>query len=269
MSEPDAYEPPPDVDDERPSSGGYLTFKELRWVGAALIVLILALLPIYRLWKSQAEQHICAQNLAYMFDAIGQYAVDHEDRLPPAYDTAEGIQPALDVRRRPSTWATKIDRYMDKRGNFECPTADPAENVRAQSADKVERSLVMSYGMYTAMALAQQALVARPAGTVLIAETANRGAGKTYDPHPFGSLAPDGFIIGWDTGNEGWTPETRTVTRLAFPGSSDGLFSAKGSSRHGKGIHFLFADGHLETLSPPAALVEHLPPRLTGLWADR
>lgn len=259
--------------DERPRGQEYLSRRDVRALLIVAVVLAGLLAPIYIYLKADSEAHQCAGNFKAMFDALGTYAELYDDRYPPIYATSSGDAPMLDAQGRPFTWSSLLFDAMNPRRNFRCPTATDAENVVAQHPGGSQLDLPTSYGMYVAMAARQRSLIANPSQTALVAETANRGASDTFDPVPLldssGRPAPDGFLIGYDDDNFRFSPATRRVTRLAFPGTGSGRFDPAGKSRHREGIHALLADGQLAVIKPPAAEVEHLSPNLVGLWSTR
>src|SRR5205823_1016980 len=101
-----------------------------------------------------------------------------------------------------------------------------------------------------------------------IADSSSQGANNTYDPLPFrdpsGRPVPDGIVIGFDDTNFTTGDSTRALyqraknaTRLAFPGTSKGVFEDLGACRHDDGIHMLMVDGHLKRFRPPSAIIHH------------
>lgn len=242
-----------------------------------MVAIVLALVPIYMVFKRQSEKHLCQQNMVSISKAIQLYAASWSDRLPPAYSTiAEGdTTPALDQDGRPYTWVSLVQPGMSPRASFRCPSASEGELVNNQHSDSRRKSLPSAYGMYVSMAMRQLSLITSINQSVLISETSNFGAEETFDPMPFvdpgGSAVPvDGFLIGYDDSNLRHTAKTQYVTRLAYRNSAKGVFSSKTNDpRHANGIHFLFVDGHVETLGPSTARVARIGDELSGLWSTR
>ncbi|MBV6459495.1 MAG: hypothetical protein HONBIEJF_02643 [Fimbriimonadaceae bacterium] len=241
-----------------------------------MAVLVLALIPIYMVFKRQSEKHLCQQNMVSISKAIQLYAASWSDRLPPIYSTiAEGdTTPTLDENGRPYTWVSLVQPGMSPRASFRCPSATDAELVRNQHSDSRSKSLSSAYGMYVSMATRQLSLIPSINQSVLISETSNFGAESSYDPMPFvdpgGNAVPvDGFLIGYDDSNLRHTMKTQFVTRLAYRNSAKGVFSKANDSRHPNGIHYLFVDGHVETLGPSTARVARIGDELSGIWSTR
>jgi prepilin-type processing-associated H-X9-DG protein len=66
--------------------------------------------------------------------------------------------------------------------------------------------------------------------------------------------------------------ESRFATRLAFYDTASGTFKPDGRGRHDGGIHILFADSHIETLSPKVAEIRRMAgpgSDIMGAWAIR
>lgn len=257
----------PDEPEGSSRASEYITPKDLRRLGLALIPIALLLIPVYLTLRENANRHVCSGNFKAMYDAMAIYASLYDDRFPPAFAESAPGKPLLDDRGRPFTWASLVFDSMSRRYGFRCPSAKSEENAVAQHPTVSAETLVTSYGLYVALSARPKSFIDRPSQTALIAETANKGARGTLNPHPLDG--PDGFLIGYDTGNDEPTPQTKYVTRLAFYDSAGGKFALGGGGRHGGRIHVLYADGQLGLITPPAARVEHLPPNLAGLWSTR
>lgn len=279
-------EPPQNSPQEESVEGGhgsaYLTRKDLRAIAIVLAALFVLMTPIYIVLKRQAQKAECAMNCKSIQGALLLYMEVWDNQFPPAYASGPKGEVQL-FEGKPFTWASTINEYMSKRAKFRCPAASEEELVIAAHPYESDKLVPMSYGMYLPRSTAALSSISDPARSVLIAETANRGARATYDPHPLlgldGRPAPyDGFVVGWDTGNEiNWYNSTlssdmpKAVTRLAFYNTDDGDFQGRGPARHDGGIHVLFVDGHIETVPPTAAAVRYLDVGgdLSGLWSTR
>ncbi len=266
---PEGFEP--DDIESGPGKSGYMTRKDLRVIAVGLLLILLAMTPIYIGCKRQAELHLCTSNFGAISKAINQYAASWDDRFPPAYAIESGEIPLVDRKGRPSTWATLITQYMNRRSSFQCPSAQESELVIAQHWSEGKTDVPMSYGMYAPFGGFQTTQVYLPERSALISETSNQGARETFDPHPFsagGQQRPDGFLIAWDNGNLTFDKSTEFVTRLSFYGTASGSFKKLGAARHDGGINMLFCDGHVELIGPEEARVKHLGPDLTGMWSN-
>lgn len=263
---------PYDPDEPEPSQrSAYLTRKDLKRLGIGLVILIPILIAAYRALLGQSELHRCALNFNAIHAAIGIYEVDWNDRFPPAaVSKPDGVPFVFDGK--PVTWGTQLRRYMPPRASLSCPSADPSEVMQAQDPVSSAKSVPMSYGIYAAMAAYPSALVTNPSGTIVISETSNFGAKKTYNPFPFedgGQRLPfDAYLIGYDNSNTVPSATTRAVTRLAFYETANGVFTPDTRARHGDRIHALFADGHLGFIRAPDAIVRFRGETPVGLWAD-
>lgn len=262
----------PDAADDRPARSTHITPREVKILGAVLILFAILAWPIYIALKEDSEKYQCGRNFGDMFKATGLYMADWSDRYPPAYATAPGEReaPLLDASNRPFTWGSLIQRYARRPDTLLCPSAAREEAVRAQDPSTSARDLVMTYGLYVGVAGQPQAILKNPSTTVVISETADRGAGETFDPSPLrgvdGNPAPDGFLIGYSNGNLEPDDSTFAVTRLAYRRSKSGRFTADLPARHRQVNHYLFADGSIALLNAEAARVKMLGADLTGYW---
>jgi len=246
--------------DEKPKSA-YLSRSELRFFVLFAVIAFVALIPAYYVLKAKAEQYECHVNLEQIGKAMELYAERNDDRLPPAYVTADnpgsGLAPMLDDKGRPFTWAGLIKDEMNARATFVCPAASEDEIVDTQYDQKTD--IPMSYGMFAPYSAYPENTIDNPAATVLVGETSNFGSQDTCDPVPFvdasgAVIRSDGFLIGFDKSNFDGA-HANYVTRLAYYDSKGGVFKKKGGARHEGGIYLLFADGHTEFLNPLAAQV--------------
>jgi hypothetical protein len=257
-------------EDERPTRSSYLSVRDLRQLGIILFFFFLLMIPIYDHMKRQSEQSRCNHNIKEIGSALNQYAGLQDDRFPPIYVTGQGHEPDLDAQGRASTFATLLAPYMS-RATFQCPSAKTEEAVRTEDPASIELTMLTTYGMFAPYSAYPRYLITNPNQVVLLAETSNHGARKTYNPVPLtapdGAVSPsDGFLIGFSEDNFDPTG-ANAVTRLAFYDTAGGDFTGAGGSRHAEGIFFLYADGHREMLPRQAATVRMLGDEPMGLWA--
>lgn len=269
--------------DERPRSA-YLSKKDAKALLIFLLIAIVALTPVYRLMRENSRKTFCQQNMHAIQSAMLAYAELHDDRFPPLCELGSNYEPILHDGR-PYTWASAIFEGMKKTQNFRCPSAHEDEITHAFNPYEPEKIIDMTYGMYAAWSGHATWDITDSAQAVLVTETSNHGARRTYNPVPFvdaqgNVIKEDGFYIGWDKGNRisDWKKRNTTaydmpkfVTRLAFPDTADGVFRKDGPCRHSRGNHALFCDGHVELLTPNAARVEYIDVGgdLTGIWRTR
>ncbi len=280
MSVTDPYDASEQEDRSRSS---YLERKDVRIIGIAVIAILLLMLPIYRMMVGDAERHICQNNMGQVMKAVLLYATDNGDRFP--------VVSAMDYQGNPMlfgegtdqaivSWMTSVKGYMSARASFVCPTADKSEYVSNQSTDGIFHS---TYGFYAPYSAADINRIKNPGATVLFAETSNHGAKDTFNPVPLivagtkDQESPfDGHVIGWD--NTELIPvgpellprpslDARFVTRLAFPGTKGGKFTADSDARHSKGINAITAAGSLVVVTPSQAeLIRNGKAKEVGGW---
>jgi hypothetical protein len=283
MSE--AYDPTAPEGDARAGSQ-YLSKRDLRIVIAGFLLLTIILWPIYLHLRRDAWKTECAHNMRSIANAMTQYAEQNDGRLPPLVQR-QGRMVLLEDGY-PVTWATVISPYLSPRNNMMCPAAAPEERmaVRTLRTPPVKRGIdpprgteYLTYGMYAPYSSLLLGVIANPGTTILIAETANRGARDTFNPIPYETTegedsAFDAFGIGFDNDNFVPNAETQYVTRLAFYGTRDAVFAEDAAGRHDflidgrrrSGVHGITAAGTLARLLPPQAQVQQGPFGPTGRW---
>jgi hypothetical protein len=268
MSEHSQYDPQA-VEDDGGARGQYMTLKDWRIILVGLVVLGIILFPIYQIGKSKSEKAQCVGNFKAMFTAMSLYAKDHDDGLPPIYRAETNGLPSLGDTDLIYTWHSDLRPYMSPRQTFVCPTATSAESATVEDPESSKLSIRTTYGFYAPYSAAKVFNIESPDTTILLAETSNRGSADSYDPKPFnsdeGDELPDGVAIGFDNDNFYPTKHSRSVTRLAFRGSSAGSFeNARG--RHEEGIHALTATGELRILVPKDAVLARGKDGPIGNW---
>lgn len=264
--------PASDEDREDGPKSSYVSAKDVKWVTIALVILGIALLPVFDILKKTRDSSLCISQLRKISSAITQYAENNDQRFPPVVQVGPGSPGAPYVQDNSIySWVSLVQR-LDPTINFVCPAAKDDEKVPNQITDREKGKLVIdsTYGMYAAYSGAPISSIERST-TFLIAETSNFGSQGSFDPVKFTDpdkkpIPYDGFAIGWNNSNSEPGPTTRSVTRLAFRKSADGNFgSAYG--RHGDIIHALTVDGQAATLRPSEAQVHSLGGQLSGRWA--
>ena len=254
------------VEDTR---SAYVTGRDLKVVGIAIVVFAIIATPLYLSCKQQSDKHLCKQNMRGISNAINLYAASNNDLYPPLYAPAADGLPLVDGKNRPFTWVSLVSEYLGERVSFMCPSATEEENTIHQHRTDSDKQIVCSYGLYVSRATTSTFALRSPSQAVLVSETSNRGAGSTFDPLPFGNGIADGFVIGFNDSNSKHSLDTKHVTRLAFPGTANGNFRSDGKSRHEGGNFFLFVDGHASPLPPTAAIVDVVGNQIDGYWATR
>ncbi len=244
------------LEGEKPQGHQYVSLKDLRTLAICGVVAAPFMFFGYGILRRNSDRHVCISDLRAIYTAVNLYADQHDNRFPPIARTElDGVTPSLDETGRPYTWVSDTAPFMSTRQSFLCPTATAVEAVKNESPDSTTKSVPSAYGMYAPYGGVLTSLVETPEQVVLIAETSDRGANGTLDPKPFGKDVPDGFVIGWTSGNT--TPNTaalkaatKRVTRLAFPGMGTGTATG---GRHDAFIQALSASGELLYLHPDDA----------------
>lgn len=265
---------PYDPHEDRPrSSGSHLSKKELKNLAIGFVVFLIVVWPLWSLMKGNSDRALCQKNFQAMSVAMGAYLAIHDERFPPLFATDSNDAPLLDDKGRPFTWCSLLQPYMSERANFVCPAASEEEAVQGQAGTS-SATLASTYGMFVPYGGYFKDTITNLDQIVLIAETSNHGAADSYNPQPFigadgKPVTQDGFVIGFDDDN--WVPsaDSQSVTRLAFPGTSEGKFEKDGPRRHRSGIIVLFGDGRtgkLKSMTPDGAQLKRLGPNIVGAW---
>lgn len=243
---------------------------------AGVLLLFAILVPVYIKLKDESEVARCSLNLKNQWDALQLYAVNNDERMPPAF-YPDGNGSPVHVNGHPLTWASIVKPLMKDKISYKCPTAPETE---CSQIGGTKEKINLSYGMYAAMSMRINSDIRNPSVSILLAETSSNGTGNTFNPVPFldeagKAIVDDGFLIGYDSGN---VPDSDTfraakyVTRLAFPDTKSGNFKYEGGSRHRKGVQAITFDGAKTWLTPDQAEVERRSKAdsdLTGRWATR
>ncbi len=245
-----AYDPNA-IEGEKTGGAQYISARDLKIFGIALLVLSVPLYFVYQVLLGNSERHRCTSNLGAVYAAINLYAEQHDNRFPPIARTqADQITPDLGTTGKPYTWVSDVAPFMSTRQSFLCPSAKPGEIVHNESGESAKKSVDSAYGMYVPYSGVLTSIVESPDEVILVAETSNQGSESTFDPKAFGEGIPDGLAIGWSDSNAEPGKTTTSVTRLAFPGAAAG---ATKRARHGGFIQALSASGKLLQLKPEDA----------------
>jgi hypothetical protein len=266
----EAYDPNAPEGDSQGKSA-YLSKKDLKTIGIVGVVLGLGLYPIYQYGVRQSEKSRCKADMKSVSEALNLYAEAKDDRFPPLYRTGDNNLPGLGANDLAYTWCDDVAPLMSKRYSFVCPSAKPEDLTTMESPTSSRETLKTSYGLYAPYGAYPRSLIATPDQAGLLGETSNRGANGSYDPMLMkddkGRPLPDGFVIAWDNSNFEPNAQTRYVTHLAFPETSNGKFRKDGPSRHDGGIHVMTVTGEILTVPQTAARFEQRGNTSTGLWA--
>jgi hypothetical protein len=212
---------------------------------------------MYLFYKQDTDSSVCLKNLRAISSAMNEYAVENNERFPPAFDRDENGQPRLN-NGKPVTWASVIRGHIPPRFDMHCPAADKTEVCPVAHPDSSDQSIALTYGMFLPIETRSLSECANPSGTIMVAESINGGAQNSFNPKPF-EAGKDGFLISFDTGNNklGSTiKDASMVTRLAFYNSKDALSgddSVKATGRHQKGIHVLYLSGRVGLIGPSSS----------------
>lgn len=270
MSRAESYDPSAPEGDVS-THGQYMSARQVRGLLIVFAVLFFSFIPIYQIMKGKTDRARCTANMQAMFDALGLYAEQHDDRYPPVdrSETPGSLVPSLGDTGHVYTWASDIAGYMSARASFVCPAANPEEIVQTEDPKSSKNTLPLSYGMYAPYGGYLISLVENPDNTIIIGETSNRGTRDTFDPEPFasatGQALPDGFVICWSDSNDNGDSSTTAVTRLAYPDTRNGTFLKDGPARHGDSIHLLTVSGQRINAKPTESYFQ-IGKRLNPAW---
>lgn len=249
----------------------FITIKDWKVIAVVVVILFFVSVPIYKQFKSQRDEQLCKSNMNGIYKAMMQYSIQNDERFPPLYSIGANGAPLL-FDNKPIVWASVVSPYMNKRDSFDCPSIEEGEGMATIGSENVDINL--AYGMYVAMGSEPYLLLSQPNSTALLLETSNNGAQGSYNPLPFrdttGSVVPfDAFMAGYDDSNKELTRKSKWITRLAYRNAKNGYDKPGVVPRHAKGLHIIYADGHLGSLHAPEAEVENLWPDAEGTWRVR
>lgn len=258
--------------DEETPKGNYFSKKDVRTFLIITVVGAALLTPVYFQMLGNTRSYVCkSKNLRQISQAINLYATSNDERFPPIFQESAPNVPYME-QGAAVTWTVLVEPNMNKDATFLCPSADKKDGALVRS-DLSSGSRLTTYGMYTPLGGEPTSLVPNPDNAVLITETSNFGASKTFDPLKFkdpvtgSEVTQDAFAIGFDNNNELPNPQSTFVTRLAFPNTQDGVFKVNGQGRHDKVIHAISVTGLLIELHPPDAKLQIINGTPTGYWA--
>lgn len=270
MSENTAFDPNAPEGATAPSGGQYMTRKDFKLIVLITIVITIALVPVYLYMREKAFKATCVKNINGMMETLILYSTQHDDRFPPLYNENAKGEPDADANGIAYTWISDIYPLKSDRIDFVCPTADQAD-IAFSANPSGGAPIPSTYGFYAPYASYSTVLVDNPDTVVILAETANHGANRTFDPLPFDAKY-DGMVIGWNNSNDfgdNKNVKTNSVTRLAFPDTADGR-PDKGNGRHNTFIYGISASRLKLTLTPGDMMTEFNPAKyiLTGHWQE-
>ncbi len=269
----DQYDP--NAVEDTPKSS-LVTRKDFKRTAVVVVILALLFFPIYKKMMDDRDKHLCKRNLGDISQAMLVYAASNSDRYPPIYNQkADGTAELSDGKAY--SWISNLSLYAkEPLSVFKCPACSDDETTQNEGVSG--KSLEGSYGMFGALSARPLSDVANLQTAVVVSETSNLGAQKSYDPHPLAGM--DGFVIGFDKTNflpsesRGLLGDSVKVTRLAFRETDAGIVGEKGSDgkfherlgRHQGGNHFIFADGHIETRGARMMELQRFAKTITGNW---
>ncbi len=269
MSENTAFDPSAPEGATAPSGGQYLTRKDVKLILLITAVLVVAMIPLYFVMREKAFQSTCKKNLNGTMVALMLYSEQHDERYPPLFSENSRGEPDEDANGIAYTWISDIYSFKADRIDFVCPTASK-EDLTYSANPKGGEPIPSAYGFYAPYASSSTELVDNPEIVVILAETSNHGANKSFDPKPFAGKY-DGYVIGWDNTNDCVESNDgiHAVTRLAFPGTENGKPDLA-IGRHNEFIYGISANRQKLTLFPKDMATEYNPAKslLTGHWLE-
>ncbi len=240
-------------------------------LGAAAVVAMLVLIPLYQQLVDIKRTSDCLSNLKEIATALSLYQMDYGGGLPVAYYAQGDGQPQLDASGRPLSWALGISGYVrkDPARVLLCPADPLGGSTRISHPRDPNRAIGLSYGFYAPLSGRKVSDVAQPGQTILIADSVAGGQLGTLDPQPLLN-GNDGFVLGFDDGLFAPTARSRYIARLAVWRLDATADWKAGNLRafHGKGVNVLHVDGHVATRDPTIVRLEREPDgRLKPPWS--
>jgi prepilin-type N-terminal cleavage/methylation domain-containing protein/prepilin-type processing-associated H-X9-DG protein len=201
----------------------------------ALVALVAALLfPVFARSREAARRGACASNLRQIGLAVAQYVQDYGETHPPDKPAPEA-----------AGWAALIQPYLKDVRVLQCPSEETPPNPDSAGVGYTDY-------LYNRCALGKGlAAFAAPAGTILCLDGIRGDSGM------------------WDNGTSGEYHDCRGNSEVpnATPGVATWLHRPgeapvfRYAERHLAGAIYLFADGHVRSLTPLAVYNNCTPPR--------
>jgi hypothetical protein len=264
-----------DAPEEASKAGSaYFSKKDVRTILIVIAAVTAIAIPLYYAFMQQRDKQVCATNMHAIYNAMMQYAEQNDQRLPPLYEVGGNGAPLV-MHGKPSVWASQLVPYMNTRATFFCPAAEEDEKMPALGYDgRSRKDIDLTYGMYLPMGTFPYLLATSQSDTAVLVETSNHGSQGSFNPLPFrnaeGTEVPfDAFMAGFDDSNEALTPESKSITRLAFRNVAQGYGSKDVVMRHGAGLHVFYLDGHKGFLKPANANIKNIFPDVEKPWRTR
>lgn len=201
--------------------GGF-TLVELTVVVAVIALLTGLLLPVLAQARERARSAGCASNLRQIGLALRAYVDDHDGAYPASPLTAAvEIESDAEEREDPSEWDEAIKPYLRSKPVFRCPS-DPSP---------VE-FFEMSYTLNASFIGISEGAVSYPSQTILAADRRNTLLNQDQPA----------LFAWWKWQGHLWPPR-------AAPDPTPAAARDLALDRHGDGLSFLFADGHVRHLT--------------------
>ncbi len=186
------------------------TLIELLVVIAIIAILAAILFPVFSRARERARQTSCSSNFRQIGLALEMYATDYNETYPMIFTKAGSPDGSDD----PSRWDLVIFPYVNNKGLFHCPSADPPSNPERPAGIGLNRCL---YGYDTTNSTnpgpRTMASIRNPVEKISVSDSTGWYI-IVYDTHPFtwGGILDD--------------------------------------DRHNQMVNVLWADGHVTTENP-------------------
>jgi len=218
------------------------TLIELLVVIAIIAILAAILFPVFAKVREKARQTSCLSNEKQLGLSIIQYVQDYDEKFPAGYIVGAAntgsalVAPNIDTNKSNGLtgwqWAQQIYSYTKSMGVYKCP--DEGQNVS------------QSYYFNQNLVGESEAVLVSPALTVSVAEFGRPPQSSTvgvdgWDPSNIADASISGVGASYTDYNNN--------TVIAANGEGQ-HYSGTNPPRHGTGVNYLAADGHVKFLNP-------------------
>lgn len=233
----------------RPAKHGF-TLIELLVVIAIIAILAAVLFPVFAQAREAARKITCNSNLRQLGTAFMMYAQDHDETLP-LQDGRNGVFGTISTTpsgarsgnpvSRDGVWTNSLQPYVKSFNVFGCPSCPDITSLTSVAAGAPILAgypkIMVSYTFNGVASNTTLSAFQNNAACVLVWEGLGKGALQNF------ALASPALPNGNPTIGHERFPPTRPspgFVRITTPTPSYYI--------HGKGLNYLFADGHVKYL---------------------
>jgi prepilin-type N-terminal cleavage/methylation domain-containing protein/prepilin-type processing-associated H-X9-DG protein len=213
------------------------TLIELLVVIAIIAILAAILFPVFAQAREAARKSSCLSNLKQCSTAAAMYAQDYDEKIMPSW--LNNFPPPIDFQ---NVWFYHMQPYAKNRQIVLCPSRETQDQ---DPNNTWESGIAHNHDNLGWGGSPSLAVVERPAGIVLFADTGALGWGGSQAIYDQWKIDPDGINAPRPIASRG--------VYFRSPGQMEGgaggwCDTVVPISRHSKMANFAFMDGHAKSL---------------------